>query len=308
MKFWRIGGFALAIFSFCGGMFVAQSSALQNKDLSAPNAPRFVARGQMLDFRNADLMNSDAEFSRIAKAAAKAETVGIKEVVPAKYQERYKKWKDELLSTEFGRRQWETYAGNKNFNLIIAVSGDKEFAAKTGDYQWNDNGELIGATIILGKNLNQGYPNAIYYPVMNSLSIHVPAQEINGDILAATKFAHELGHVNMAAKTDGRVFQRQNKLVAAYYKIFLKNGYQSDDSRLVELAAELGGTPMQIWTDREYWGEAFAMHFLAERAGREKFYCPVFNQIKRNVSDFAKGYEERFVEISEAKFSAACRN
>ncbi|MDQ4119985.1 MAG: hypothetical protein M3209_00775 [Acidobacteriota bacterium] len=233
---------------------------------------------------------------------------GIKEMVPVQYLERYLKWKNELLATDLGRRQWEHYSTNKNFTLIITVSTNKEFGAKTADYKWSDRGELIGATITLGKNLDQGYPNAIYYPVMNSLSRHSTSFGISGNILAATKLAHEIGHVNVTAETNGELFQQQNKLMAAYHKIFLKNGYNTNDRRLLELAEQLGGMPIQIWADREYRGEANAMRYLAERASKEKFYCSVFNQIKRNISDYAKSYEDRFGKIDEIVPPATCQN
>src|SRR5688500_3824102 len=35
---------------------------------------------------------------------------GIKEDIPKKYREKYQKWKTQLLSTDFGRQQWESYA------------------------------------------------------------------------------------------------------------------------------------------------------------------------------------------------------
>ena len=40
---------------------------------------------------------------------------GIREEVPGKYRERYEKWKADLLSTEFGRAQWESYAADRSF-------------------------------------------------------------------------------------------------------------------------------------------------------------------------------------------------
>jgi hypothetical protein len=273
MKYLRIFGFFLLFASLFGVLFLERTNAFDN------------------NFR----LNSPS-------------SGGIKEQVPNQFREKYLKWKDELLITEFGRRQWEYYSANQQFSLIIIVSGDKEYAAKTSDYKWNDDGELVGATITLGKSLDKGFPNAIYYPVMNSLSLQSSSYEISGNILAATKFAHEIGHVNVTAQTKGDLFQRQNKLMAAYYKIFLKNGYNTSDQRLVELAGELGGMPIQIWADREYWGEANAMRYLAERAGKEKFYCSVFNQIKRNISDYAKNYEDRFELIDEIKLAATCQN
>jgi hypothetical protein len=35
---------------------------------------------------------------------------GIREDIPAKYQERYLAWKNEFLATESGRQQWRRYA------------------------------------------------------------------------------------------------------------------------------------------------------------------------------------------------------
>src|SRR5689334_5127089 len=96
---------------------------------------------------------------------------GIKEIVADEFQQRYQKWKSELLSTEFGRQQWDRYANNDKFLLKIVVSTDKKFGARTGDFKWDDNGRLIGATITLGKNLDRGFPDPVYYPVMNSLSM-----------------------------------------------------------------------------------------------------------------------------------------
>ena len=40
---------------------------------------------------------------------------GIRLEVPRKFHERFERWKSELLSTEFGRNQWESWATNKNF-------------------------------------------------------------------------------------------------------------------------------------------------------------------------------------------------
>ena len=60
---------------------------------------------------------------------------GIKEVIPAKFQIKYQNWKDELLSTEFGRRQWENYSNNKQFVLTITFGDKQGQGAGTGNYQ-----------------------------------------------------------------------------------------------------------------------------------------------------------------------------
>ena len=68
----------------------------------------------------------------------------------------------------------------------------------------------------------------------------------------------------------------------------------------VELAQQMGGTPMEIWADREYWGEANAMLYLRDRIARESFQCSIFSRIKRYIELYAKNYEKRFVEIAQS--------
>ena len=84
---------------------------------------------------------------------------GIKEDVPDKYKERFEKWKAELLSTEFGRQQWDSYANNKQFILTITVSNERGKGAGTDKYMWDDQGKFVGATITLGDDIDKGYPN-----------------------------------------------------------------------------------------------------------------------------------------------------
>jgi len=231
---------------------------------------------------------------------------GIREVIPAKYKQKYQKWKDELLASEYGRGEWERYFSNKNFILTITISGNEGQGAGTGDYKWNDEGELVEATITLGNKIDKGFPNPIYFPVMNSLSGYNESYEINGNIVAAAKFAHEFGHVNSTVKTSSKVFRLQNTLMPTYNKILLDNGYNVRDQRLLDLVAQMGGTPVEIWENREYWGETNAMHYLLDRINKEDFYCSVVNKIESNVKVYAKGYEERFNQVAEAKSQMPC--
>jgi hypothetical protein len=234
---------------------------------------------------------------------------GIRENIPAKYKARYEKWKNELLATDFGKEQWESYANNKGFVLVITITDNQQKnGAGTAEYQWTEEGELVGATISLGKYLEKGYPNPIYFPVMNSLSIESAEFDIDGNILAATKFAHEFGHVNLTAKSSGVMVQRQNTLMPAYNQILLSNGYNITDKKLTDLATEMGGTPVEIWENREYWGEANAMQFLLGRISKEKFYCPIFNRIMTNIKSYARNYEDRFDQIADAKTTGVCHD
>lgn len=219
---------------------------------------------------------------------------GIKEEIPANFRSRYERWKAEFLATEFGRKQWERYAQNKGFELTITVSNKKGKGAGTDRYLWDEAGNFVGATITLGDQLNEGYPNPIYYPVMNSLALRETHYSVDGKILAAAKISHELGHVNQTADSNYAQMHLQNSLMPVYTSIFLKNGRNVRDEKLVELAEKMGGTPVEIWENREYWSEVNAMLYLSERLSREDYNCNVFNRIRQNIETYAKEYEDRF--------------
>ncbi|MDI1240759.1 MAG: hypothetical protein PSX80_02415 [bacterium] len=219
---------------------------------------------------------------------------GIREEIPKKYLARYERWKAELLSTDFGRQQWEAYAHNNGFVLIIKMSGAKGKGAGTDNFEWDRQGSFVGATITLGDKIDNGYPNPIYYPVLNSLSADQSSYLISGRILAATKLSHELSHVAQAATASRELIEKQSKLIPEYTSIFLKNGHNTRDQKLVELEEEIGGTPIEIWESREYWSEVTAMKFLSERIKDESYYCFVFNKIRSNVTTYAREYVDRF--------------
>ena len=226
----------------------------------------------------------------------------LREDVPQKYAKRYQEWKEEFLSTDIGKAQWEMYSRHPYLQLTITVGGAKNAeGAGSGKYKWNEKGELIAATIMLGERINEGYPSRVYYPVMNALEPFEARNLIGSRVLAATKIAHEFGHVMKISSTPHDVYHLQLQLVPIYNKIFLSNGYNVKDPRLVDLAQKMGGNPVEIWEDREYWGEANAMLFLRDRVAKEKFHCRLFGKIKQAVEEYAKDYEERFAEIAKAQ-------
>jgi hypothetical protein len=232
---------------------------------------------------------------------SRPEAGGLREDIPEKWAKRYQDWKEEFLSTDIGKAQWEMYSHHPYLQLTITVGGKNAEVAGTGKYKWNEKGELIAATIILGERINEGYPSAVYYPVMNALEPFESRNLIGGTVLAATKIAHEFGHVMKISSTPHDVYHLQLQLVPVYNKIFLSNGYNVNDPRLVDLAQKMGGNPVEIWEDREYWGEANAMLFLRDRVAKEKFHCRLFGKIKRAVEEYAKDYEERFAEIAKSQ-------
>src|SRR5713101_6304002 len=246
-------------------------------------------------------MRSNIVLTRERSTAAAPESTGLREIIADKYKSRYQEWKKEFLSTDIGRAQWEMYAHHPRLVLTITIAANNPNGAATGKYKWNHDGELIAATIVLGSQIDQGFPSSVYYPVMNALEPFESRQLIGGKVLAATKIAHEFGHVMKMAGTPEALYHLQTQLVPLYNKIFLSNGYNVDDPRLVELAKKMGGNPVELWEDREYWGEANAMLFLRDRVAREKFHCRLFGKIKRAVEEYAKDYEERFAEIAKSQ-------
>ena len=225
---------------------------------------------------------------------------GIREDIPEKYGARYQQWKKEFLATETARQQWATYQTNPNFTLTIVVSRDNPEGGTTSNYHWNDAGRLVAATITLGYRLDAGFPNPVYFPVMNSLLPTDTTRQIDGQTLAATKMAHEFGHVNRTAAGDSTLYQLQGQLMPQYNQIFLSNGRDLNDPRLIELARKMGGTPVEIWEDREYWGETNAMLYLRDRFAEDAFRCLLFSRIKRSVDLYAPSYEERFLNIAQS--------
>jgi hypothetical protein len=225
---------------------------------------------------------------------------GIHEQVPPKYANRYQHWKEEFLATETGRAQWESYQKNPNFTLTLVVTRENPEGGTTGNYQWSSEGKLIAATITLGCRLDEGVPNPIYFPVMNSLLPSESSRKIGSETMAATKIAHEFGHVNRTANGDPILYQLQTQLMPEYNKIFLSNGRNVEDPRLIELAKKMGATPVEIWEDREYWGETNAMLYLRDRFAETGLRCQLFSRIKRSIELYAPGYEERFFNIAQS--------
>ena len=229
--------------------------------------------------------------------AARAES-GIKENIPTKYQTQYQAWKHAFLITETGRRQWELYENNPRFSLTIVMSDDNPNGASTGKYKWDEAGQLIAATITLDRRQNRGFPNPIYYPVMNSLALFDASYKLNNDVLAAAKLAHEFGHLNYTAKSDATLYQLQTQLTPVYNQTFLSNGRNINDVRLLNLARQMGGTPIEIWENREYWGEANAMLYLRDRFPEKGARCLLFGKIKQSIDLYANNYAERFLQIA----------
>jgi hypothetical protein len=232
---------------------------------------------------------------------------GITENIPNASKLNYEKWKAEFLSTEFGKQMWEKFATNKNLSVNIVMSDAIKQGGQTSDFVWDEQANLKSVTIYIGNKIDKGLPSSIYYPVMSSIDEFKSRKEISGATLAATKLAHEFGHVNQTFEANQAAFQIQNKLMPLYNSIFLKNGYNVADDRLVDLSNQMGGTPIKIWEDREYWGEVSAMTFLLEASKGKPFYCNLVEKISENVAAYAIGYEDRFTKVKANNTAIPCK-
>ncbi len=253
----------------------------------------------MLSATTANTLARKESRKNVPRVSLPSAETGIREVIGDKYKERYQEWKTEFLSTQAGRAEWDTYERSDRFLLTITISEENARGGGTGKYKWNESGELIAATITLGGRIYEGYPSPVYYPVMNSLAPGNSSYAGSGSILAATKMAHEFGHVKRMAKTSPAIYRLQTQLIPLYNSILLSNGRNTGDPRLIELAKKMGGTPVEIWEDREYWGEVGAMLFLRDLTANQSFQCALFNRIKAFVELYAKPYRDRFAEVAD---------
>jgi hypothetical protein len=216
----------------------------------------------------------------------------IKELIPAKYKQRYLKWKNEYLSTRSGFSQWQRFALNSDVALTITISTKEAEGARVNAFQWDEKGKLLAATIVLGNKLDSGYPSSVNYPITCSLAPGNLPSEVKGKILAATKLAHEFGHLNQIMNMDGRLYKLQNELMLEYNAIFNANGRNTQDPRLLELADRMHGTPVSIAQDRESWAEIGAILFLEEKL-REEYKLKMPRSIRDAINGYWLTYPER---------------
>jgi hypothetical protein len=108
--------------------------------------------------------------------------------------------------------------------------------------------------------------------------------ELPGATIAATKIAHEWGHVEATAATPQNVFGLQNFMMEVWNSVFLQTGQTSQP----DIERMLGGTPVQINTMRERAAERLgAVPFLRDRfPGRPGESMP--KRIQQAIQNFEK--------------------
>ncbi len=255
-------------------------------------SPRVTSSQGTLNFTRPRLVYADTEL-----ISTEPSDSHVKELIPAKYKQRYLKWKNEYLSTPSGWSQWQRFALNNDVALTITISTKEAEGARVNAFQWDENGRLLAATIVLGNKLDSGYPSSVNYPITCSLAPGNLPSEVKGKILAATKLAHEFGHLNQIMNMDGRLYKLQNELMLEYNAILNDNGRITQDPRLLELAERMNGTPVSIAQDRESWAEIGAILFLEEKL-REEYKLKMPRPIRDAINVYRLTYPQR--ELGEA--------
>jgi len=210
---------------------------------------------------------------------------GIREAIRDKYKKRYEAWKNEFLSTETGRSQWQKYTNSTTFLLTITVSDDQPHDARTERYEWTSAGTLSAATITLGRRIDEGYPSIESYPVIGSLAGTLKSAS-RRKILAASKIAHEFGHVNQAIASNE--FQRQRQLIHSYVTLKLTKDHERYVRQLTDLAQQLGATPVRVWTDWECLAEANTLLYLRDKVSQSLVPLSLIQVIDRNIKRSTK--------------------
>jgi len=249
------------------------------------------------------LPSFETETIPVVEIAPPPSEPGIREDVPDKYRVKYEKWKAELLSTDFGRQQWQSYSANRHFLLVIRVDASRGMGAGTDKFTWDEDGNFVGATITLGSELDTGFPPPTYYPVLNALTPDPGAPVVRSSVIAAAKLSHEIGHVEQAAAANVKLMQLQSKLIPQYVSIFLKNGFDRGDKRLLDLERQMGGTPTSIWADREFTSELDTMRYIGQRLDIENGLCRVLKKVRKNLTDYAGEHEKAFESAPELSSS-----
>lgn len=108
-----------------------------------------------------------------------------------------KKWKENYLKSKEGQAQWKKLDDDKK--LLVKLQWDKKATTSvTGDYKWDANGKLTGATVTLAPRTGDvsNHMNPESYPFGSTITDTGERQ--------VYVFGHELAHVEDADTSEGR--------------------------------------------------------------------------------------------------------
>ena len=208
-----------------------------------------------------------------------------------KDNEDYQEWKKAFLATEAGRAQWDKYNNDHSVNITISMgenAGGKEGAETTPTF--DANGNLTGASIVLGTDFAKHAPSGDDYPISSSLTPTAAyGNPVSREARAVTFLAHEFGHVEDAQKIGGAEWKRQNQLIEQAKEGYNKQGQQYfNSSDFQQVVSQLGGTPVSIHSQRENRAEAYTIPVLRQYFAKGARHGGMPNRVKQAIQNYQK--------------------
>ncbi len=203
------------------------------------------------------------------------------------HQDEYNRNKAAFLATTAGAALWKKYEEDTSFTLTIAVGSSgtlrpsNDESAITGDPVFDGKGNLTGATIVLGSNIESGAPSdGNSYPILSSLG------EAGKLARAVGKIAHEFGHVEDFRGRGARFYQ-EHQLAKERQQLFdqLSGREYRTNKRVSEITAQLGPN---LSRDRDVRAERTVIPVLRQHFGK---------RMPRAVKTAVKNYEKSYGKV-----------
>jgi len=86
----------------------------------------------------------------------------------------------------------------------------------------------------------------------------------------------------------------------AYNTLFIRNGYNTCDPELVELAAKMGGTPVEIGEAYDFGSETRAMRYLLERLKNDKLRRSLLVSVKKTINASARSFQRPYAQLIQS--------
>ncbi len=199
----------------------------------------------------------------------------------AEHADEYERNKRAFLATEKGAALWKKYEEDPNFTLTIAVRSSgtlkprNDESAVVGDYEFDANGNMTAATMVLGSNLEGGSaPASSTYPIQSA----IPVEE--GLAKAVGKIAHEFGHLE-DLRSQGATFQQQYKL--AQEQTALSKQMSLDDYMAHPRVKEIDKILGPISEQREIRAERTVIPVIRQHYGKR-----MPGRLKKAIKEYEK--------------------
>jgi hypothetical protein len=143
---------------------------------------------------------------------------------------------------------------------------------------FDETGNMTGATIVLGSNIESGAPpNKGSYPVLSSLG------DAGKLARAVGKIAHEFGHVE-DLRARGATFLKEYQLTKETQQLFeqLPDKQYQTNKRVAEIAAQLGPN---LARDRDVRAERTTIPVLRQHFGKN-----MPGAVKTSIKNYEKSY------------------